>query len=186
MAVVLVTLLPAVALAQPFGRGHGGMGHGMGMGGMGGGMGLGLCAGMLMRAHPDVLKAKLSATDAQVKQIEAARVNFFSQRIKLQSQAQQLMLQGRSLLLADLPDLNKVLDLSRKMRGVRGQMMEERIKASFKMLQALTKEQRATLRTQCTSGKGMGKGGGWGKGGRWGGGGWGKGGGGGGGGGDWD
>jgi len=152
-------LFQGAAEARGPGKGGGpmkemGMGHGMG----------GNCAVALMHAHPDVLKAKLGLNDSQIAQIQSTRVNFLSKQIKLRSQVQQDELQMGVLFQADLPDQAKVLDLQRKIRGLRGQIAEERIKTHLKFLQILTKDQRAFLRTHCPPmGGGMGQGGkGWG------------------------
>jgi Spy/CpxP family protein refolding chaperone len=183
-----------IALAQPGLGGGFGRGGGMRMGGMGG-MG-GRCAGMVMRAHPDVLKARLGLSDQQVQQLVPLRNNLMSKSITLRAQAAQLGVQLKTVMEADLPDQAKVLDLMRKMRGVRGQLQEERAKAGLKAMQILTKDQRTKLRTECGPGAGWGRRGAFGpggfgpggrgrRGGGWGGGagGWGGGGGGGGGGG---
>jgi Spy/CpxP family protein refolding chaperone len=151
LSFVSLLLVGGVALAQP--------GPGKGMGPGRGGHGDKLCGPALLHAHPDVLKAKMGLNDAQIKKIQALRNNFASQRIKLQAQAQQLMLQMSTLLEADLPDQNKVIDLSRKIRGVRGQLVEEGIKTALKVGQILTKEQRTAMRAQCPRmGMGMGMG----------------------------
>ena len=149
----------------PMGRGpmgHGRVGHGPG------GFGWKGCGRMLM--HPEMLKAKLGLTDAQVARLQSIRTNVMSKQIQARAEAQQLQLKQRELFQADLPDQNKVLDGMRKVRAVRGRMAEERVKAHLAMLSTLTKEQRAQLRSQCLAagpgqgqwgGKGMGRG--WGR-----------------------
>jgi len=125
---------------------------------------------MLMHAPGDVLKLKLGLNDGQVAKLLPIRTAFQSKRITLTAQMQQIGLQLRTLFEAgDLPDTNKVIDLSRKLRNVRGNLEEERIKTQLKLLGTLTKEQRTKLRTECMHGPrpGMGKGGR--GGGRWGG-----------------
>lgn len=154
------------------------------------------CARALLKAHPEVLKAKLNLTNDQLIRIQTLRTNFLTKRIKQKAQLQLVQLQLRTLLEADLPVQNKVLTQMRKARGIRGKIQEERVKAQLKMLTVLKKEQRTLLRTHCPGwghkgafrggpwgrkGKGFrrGHGRGWGRGGRGGGGGWGPGGGGG-------
>lgn len=134
------------------------------MGGMGLRMG---CAKMLMRAHPDMLKTRLGVTDAQLTKIQAVRNNCISKRINSKAQLAQIRLKLRTLGEQDLPDEKKVLNLMSKARGVRGQMMEEGVKAQLKMMRTLKKEQRATLRATCAKQRlGRGGKGRWHKGGR--------------------
>jgi Spy/CpxP family protein refolding chaperone len=130
------------------------------------------CGMALIHAHPDVLKAKFGLTDGQVSQLAPLRTGFLTKRIQLHSQVQQLGLQMKGLFEADLPDQNKVLDVSRKIRNLQGQIAEERIKTMLKIMQVLTKDQRTQLRAHCPMpgmgmgmGMGKGKGEGWGEGG---------------------
>lgn len=182
MGGLLLIGLPAMAQPGP-GRGPGpgpgpgpGFGPGPGRGfGPGGGRGFGRCGGMLMRAHPDVLKAKLGLNETQIARVRAIRTNLASKRIKLHAEVQQLRLKQAELFEADLPDQNKVLGLMRQVRGLRGRLAEERIKAHLGVLSVLTKDQRTQLRTQCATmakgrwggkgwGRGHGRGRGWGRG----------------------
>jgi Spy/CpxP family protein refolding chaperone len=150
LSLIALAALPAHARFGGFGR-------------MGMASGVGRCGRMLMRAHPDVLKSKLGLSDKQLQQIQPLRQQVASKSITLGAQMAQLGLQLRTAMEADLPDQNKVIDLSRKLRNVKGQLVEERIKAGLKLLQILTKEQRAQLRAQCAGGGGFG-GGKWGRG----------------------
>ena len=126
----------------------------------------------LMKAHPEMLKAKLGLDDAQIKKIQKIWYNKASKAIKLRAEVQQLRLKMRMLMQTDLPDENKVLTLHRKIRSIRGKMAEEKIKAKFKVLRTLTKEQRTKYRAMCPKGMGHGK---WRRMGRGGRGGWGQG-----------
>jgi len=154
LALALLLLTPAGASAQERGMGMG-PGHGMG------GFGPGRCAKLLMHAHPDVLKAQLGLSDAQIKQIEPLRTALLSKGITVRGQIAQLGLQLKGQFDADLPDQAKVLDLARKIHNLRGQLAEERLKTGLKMLTILSKDQRAKLRARCGGpgmGMGMGKG----------------------------
>ncbi len=126
------------------------------------------CAGMLMRAHPDMLKIRLGITDAQLAKIQAVRNNVISKRISSRAQLAQIRLKLRTLGEQDLPDEKKVLNLMRTARGVRGRMTEEGVKAHLKILRMLKKAQRAMLRATCAQRTGWGQRGNrrWGKGGR--------------------
>lgn len=153
---------------------------------MGWGFGRGGCGGWLLTAHPDVLRAQLGLTEAQVAQIQPVRASLQQKIIQQQAAIDQLQLQLQNLYDQDAPDQGKVLELNRKMRSLRGQTAEERIKAGLKVMQLLTHQQRAMVRTQCPgmglargTGRGWGGGGwgcrgsgrgGWGRGGGWGGG----------------
>ena len=111
----------------------------------------------LMKAHPDVLKAKLGLNDTQIKKIQKIGYNKATKAIKTRAEVQLLRLKMRQLMQADMPDENKVLALHRKMRSLRGKMAEEKIKSKFKVLRTLTKEQRAKYRAMCPRGMGHGK-----------------------------
>ncbi len=174
LALGAIFFLASVAEAQPWGKkGRGRRGH------------RGACK--LMKAHPDMLKAKLGLNDAQIKKIQKIWYNKASKGIKARAEVQQLRLKMRMLMQTDLPDEAKVLAIHRKIRNLRGKMAEEKIKAKFKVLRTLTKDQRTKYRAMCPRGMGHGHGkwkrggrGGWhGKGrmgrrhrGGWGGGGW--------------
>lgn len=170
VAVTMFLVLPTMAFAQGPGGGRwgGGPGGPGGPRGPGGPGGPGGCARLLMHAPPEVLKASFGLDDAQIKQLEPLRLAFLNKQIQLRASQQQAMLLLQVAMQADLPDQTKVLDLSRKARGLRGQMEEEKIKTVLKVLQIMNKEQRAKLRLHCPGGlgfggKGMGRGGhGWG------------------------
>jgi Spy/CpxP family protein refolding chaperone len=134
-----------MAQAQPVGPGP--------MKGPGAG---GPCGRGLMRAQPDLLKAQLGLSDAQLGQLQAVRTNMVNKEAQLRGQMQQHQLQMQSLMAADLPDLNKVLEVERKIRGLHGQLTEERIKAHLKFMQLLSQQQRTALRAACPGGGGRG------------------------------
>ena len=116
----------------------------------------------LMKAHPEMLKAKLGINDAQVQKIQKIWYNKASKGIKARAEVQQLRLKMRMLMQADLPNEAKVLALHRKIRTIRGRMAEEKIKGKLSVMRILTKEQRAKFRKICGHGMGHGK---WGRGG---------------------
>ena len=122
-----------------------GFGRGMGFG-RGGRRG---CGKRILFAHPEVLKAKLGLSDAQVQKVEALRTNVMTKMIKGRAEVQLLRLQKRRLMQADLPDTNKVLKVHRKMRSIRGRLAEERIKTHIRFLGLLSKDQRTKLRLKC-------------------------------------
>jgi periplasmic protein CpxP/Spy len=143
---------PGPAMCPCSGMGPGpGLGRPMGPGpGMRPGPGLrGDCMKLVMHAPPELLKSQLGLKDDQVSRLVALRTNFLSKRITYHAEMEQLKLQLENLHQADLPDLNKVLDLQRKVRGIKGKLDEERIKAHIKSLEVMTKEQRTQLRSQC-------------------------------------
>lgn len=114
-----------------------------------------------MKAHPDMLKAKLGLSDTQIQTIQKTWYNMASKKIKTRAAVQQLRLKMRMMMQADMPDENKVLALHRKIRALRGKMAEEKIKAKFKVMRTLTKQQRTKYRAMCPRGMGHGK---WGRG----------------------
>ncbi|MBK8480993.1 MAG: Spy/CpxP family protein refolding chaperone [Proteobacteria bacterium] len=117
------------------------------------------CMGLLMHAPPPVLKAKLGLDEAQIKKLEGLRAALMGKGVELRAQVQKQQLALRALLAQDLPQEAAVLDALRKVRGLRGQLHEERIKTMIKVLGLLSPPQRAKLRAACPGdGKGEGKG----------------------------
>ncbi len=106
----------------------------------------------LMKAHPDMLKAKLGLNDAQIQKIQKIWYNKASKGIKARAEVQQLRLQMKMQWQKDLPNEAKVLALHRKMRSIRGRMAEEKIKGKLKVMRILTKEQRTKYRAMCPRG----------------------------------
>jgi Spy/CpxP family protein refolding chaperone len=142
VAAMTLALLPETAEARRHGhgrfghRGHHKHGHMR-------------CMGMLFRAPQMMLKQKLGLSDAQVKKIESIRMNFMQKRITLRANMQRQRLKMRALWQQDLPSQNAVLSGMRKLRSIRGTLMEERVKASLWMMGTLTKQQRQKLRQKC-------------------------------------
>ena len=145
-------LLGGVAVAK-----HGWYGHG---GGPQAGAAGHPCKALLLHAPPTVLKAKLGLDDAQIKKLQGLREALMGKGSDLRAQAQRQQLALKKLLAQDLPQEAAVLDALRKLRGTRGQLQEERVKAMVQALALLTAPQRAKLRAECPgAGVGMGQGG---------------------------
>ena len=107
------------------------------------------CGRALMHAHPDVLKAQTRTHWCQLKTIQAVRTNFFNKRVDLRAAMDKEQIKLRALWDADVPNEGQVLAHMRKVRGLRGKLHEERVKAQIKVLRTLTKQQRTTLRANC-------------------------------------
>lgn len=142
-------LLGGVAAAEHGWRGHGGRppggpGH--------------PCMALLLHAPPPMLKAKLGLDEAQIKKVQGLRDALMGKGIDLRAQAQKEQLALKKLLEQDLPQEAAVLAGLRKLRGVRGQLQEERVKAMLQVLAVLSAPQRAKLRAECP-GAGVGMGG---------------------------
>lgn len=145
-------LLGGVAAAK-----HGWYGHG---GGPQAGAAGHPCKALLLHAPPMVLKAKLGLDDAQIKKLQGLRDALMGKGIDLRAQAQKQQLALKKLLERDLPQEAAVLEGLRKLRGVRGQLQEERVKAMLQALALLSAPQRAKLRAECPgAGAAMGHGG---------------------------
>ena len=155
-AAVLAISGPAEARRWGGGPGHGpGPGPGMRGGGM---SGVGHCGRMLMRVPPQELKAKLKLDDKQLARATALRDNLANKQIDLRAKLAKNKLKLRKLMEADLPDQHKVLAEMRRMRGTRGVLTEESVKAYLRFLAVLTAEQRKQVREMCSHrGRGFGK-----------------------------
>lgn len=150
----LLALLTIPSLAEA--RGPWGPGGGRGRGGPGK---MFRCGRALMHAHPDVLKAQLGLTGAQLKTLQAVRTNFFNKRVDLRAAMGKEQIKLRALWDADVPNEGQVLAHMRKVRGLRGKLHEERVKAQIKVLRTLTMQQRTKLRANCAKfGPGGGRG----------------------------
>lgn len=148
LAGTLITIsLPDLAQAQPGPHGKG-MFRGGGMGGGHRGFRGGRCR-KLLRAHPDVLKAKFGFTDAQIKKIHAIQDNFASKRIAHGARAMQLKIKLRRMMQQDTPNEARVLALHRQIRALRGKIAEEGIKARIRTMGSMTKQQRTQFRQKC-------------------------------------
>ncbi|MBK6846175.1 MAG: periplasmic heavy metal sensor [Proteobacteria bacterium] len=116
------------------------------------------CMALLLHAPPPMLKAKLGLDEAQIKKVQGLRDALMGKGIDLRAQAQKQQLALKKLLEQDLPQEAAVLEALRKLRGVRGQLQEERVKAMLQVLAVLSAPQRAKLRAECP-GAGVGMGG---------------------------
>ena len=126
-------------------------------------MGKRRCLGRLMHGHPEMLKKRLQLTDAQIAKIDPIRTNFLRKAIKYRAMVQQYRLDKRTEMRKDLPNQGRVLAAMRKIRGARGNMKEEMVKAYISILKVMNPDQRKKMRQQCRRmGRGMwGPGNGW-------------------------
>jgi Spy/CpxP family protein refolding chaperone len=111
-----------------------------GHGGKMGGHGLMLSGGI-----PSGMKEKLQLTDVQIRRIDAIRMNFQNKRIDLKARLSRLRLKSQQLMQQDQPPQDKVLQMMRQRRHLRGLLAEERVKAQLKIRATLTPKQRQQL-----------------------------------------
>jgi Spy/CpxP family protein refolding chaperone len=139
LGVLMLPALSSVSEAQPFGRG---LGPGDGAWGPAGG-----CPCFVLQTAPDLLKAQLGVTDAQLKRLGAIRDKLATRRVDLLAALDKEQIKLQTLWYADLPDKSQVLRQQRNVRVLRNKLSEEHAKAHLEILRVLTRSQRAKLRS---------------------------------------
>lgn len=109
------------------------------------------CAMLLIRGHLARLKEGLNLSDAQLKELEAARAPFLTSAVGLRGKMELYHVQLHEALSMEMPDEARVLDIERRLREVRARFEEDGTKAYLKILGILTPEQRSMLHQSCST-----------------------------------
>jgi len=143
---ILIIALSAAALLIGAGVASA-RGHGMGM--RGGGMGM---RGGGQRL--EMLKARLGLSDAQLEQIKAIHAAQRTQAKPYLDQILPLRQQMKALLQAEVVDQGQVIGIHGKLQALQQQLAAQRFQTRLKVMQVLTKEQRAKMMERSFRGKG--------------------------------
>lgn len=140
---ILIIALSASALLVGAGVASArGRGMGMGMGMRGGGKGV------------EMLKSRLSLSDAQLEQVKAIHATQRAQAKPYLDQILPLRQQMKALLQAEVVDQGQVIAVHNKLQALQQQLAAQRFQTRLKVMQVLTKEQRAKMMERPFRGKG--------------------------------